>query len=113
MYQSPIDVLIRDVQTQFQKGVDEQVHQAVVSVGINVDKDELLRALQSDRGQYRKGYADGVAEAVKHGEWEHLGGDEWCCSVCGHVITTEGSWVKPTKKYCEECGARMGKEQTP
>ena len=45
MYQSPIDVLIRDVQTQFQKGVDEQVHQAVVSVGINVDKDELLRAL--------------------------------------------------------------------
>ena len=39
--------------------------------------------------------------------WAHLGGDEWCCSACGFVITTEGSWDKPTKKYCEDCGAMM------
>ena len=44
---------------------------------------------------------------VVHGRWAHLGGDEWCCSVCGFVITTEGSWDKPTKKYCEDCGAKM------
>lgn len=44
---------------------------------------------------------------VVHGRWTHLGGDEWCCSVCGFVITTEGSWDKPTKKYCEDCGAKM------
>ena len=44
---------------------------------------------------------------VVHGRWEHLGGDEWCCSACGFVITTEGSWDKPTKKYCEDCGAKM------
>ena len=37
----------------------------------------------------------------------HLGGDEWCCPVCGFVLTTEGSWDKPTKKYCEDCGAKM------
>lgn len=41
------------------------------------------------------------------GRWVHLGGDEWCCSACGFVITTEGSWDKPTKKYCEDCGAKM------
>lgn len=46
---------------------------------------------------------------VRHGRWAHLGGDEWCCSACGFVITTEGSWDKPTKKYCEDCGARMDK----
>lgn len=46
-------------------------------------------------------------ELVRHGRWEHLGGDEWCCSVCGFVITTEGSWDNPTQKYCEECGAKM------
>lgn len=46
-------------------------------------------------------------EPVVHGRWAHLGGDEWCCSACGFVITTEGSWDKPTKKYCEDCGARM------
>lgn len=44
---------------------------------------------------------------VVHGRWAHLGGDEWCCSACGFVITTEGSWDNPTKKYCEDCGAKM------
>lgn len=44
---------------------------------------------------------------VIYGRWAHLGGDEWCCSACGFVITTEGSWYKPTKKYCEDCGAKM------
>jgi len=47
------------------------------------------------------------ADVVVNGRWEHLGGDEWCCSACGFVITTEGSWDKPTKKYCEDCGAMM------
>lgn len=44
---------------------------------------------------------------VARTRWAHLGGDEWCCPVCGFVITTEGSWDKPTKKYCEDCGAKM------
>lgn len=44
---------------------------------------------------------------VVHTRWAHLGGDEWCCPVCGFVITTEGSWDKPIKKYCEDCGAKM------
>ena len=50
------------------------------------------------------------AVQVVHGEWRHLGGDEWGCTECGHVITTEGSWEKPTKKFCEECGADMRKK---
>ena len=56
-------------------------------------------------------YVEGMPAAdvapVVHGMWAHLGGDEWCCLVCGFVITTEGSWDKPTKKYCEDCGAKM------
>lgn len=50
-----------------------------------------------------------LADAVEvvHAWWEHLGGDEWCCTACGEVITTEGSWEKPTKKFCNECGAKM------
>lgn len=47
------------------------------------------------------------AVPVVHTRWAHLGGDEWCCPVCGFVITTDGSWDKPTKKYCEDCGAMM------
>ena len=74
------------------------------------------------RGKHLDTLAEGFAEAthiakyiattvdaapVVHGRWTHLGGDEWCCSACGFVITTEGSWDKPTKKYCEDCGAKM------
>lgn len=61
--------------------------------------DEIIDALENIP-------ADDVAPVV-HGRWAHLGGDEWCCSACGFVITTEGSWDKPTKKYCEDCGAKM------
>ena len=50
------------------------------------------------------------AVPVVHGEWRHIGGDEWCCSECGNVISTEGSWEKPTGKFCEECGADMRKK---
>ena len=45
--------------------------------------------------------------SINYGKWEHKGGDEWSCSVCGNVIHTESSREKPTDKYCSECGARM------
>lgn len=44
---------------------------------------------------------------MKHGRWSHLGGDEWCCSNCGHIVTTEGSWERPWQKFCPNCGADM------
>lgn len=50
------------------------------------------------------------AVPVVHGEWRHIGGDEWCCSECGNVISTEGSWEIPTGNFCEECGADMRKK---
>lgn len=51
-----------------------------------------------------------LLSAERRGRWEHLGGDEWFCTACGHVITTEGSWERPWQKYCEECGAKMMNE---
>lgn len=66
---------------------------------INLSADKLESAL--------RGVPSVDVAPVVHGRWAHLGGDEWCCSACGFVITTDGSWDKPTKKYCEDCGARM------
>ena len=40
-------------------------------------------------------------------EWNDGKKDRIYCPACGFVIATEGSWDKPTKKYCEECGAKM------
>ena len=44
---------------------ENAVFKAVRKVGINVDKEELLKALIYDRGQYDKGYEDAMNE-VKH-----------------------------------------------
>lgn len=47
---------------------------------------------------------------VKHGYWSHLGGDEFCCTNCGHIVTTDGSWEHPWQNFCPNCGARMDGE---
>ena len=67
--------------------------------GESIDADVVISDIKGMK-------AANVAPVVL-GRWVHLGGDEWCCSACGFVMTTEGSWDKPTKKYCEDCGAKM------
>lgn len=44
--------------------------------------------------------------SVARGRWIHLGGDEWCCSACGFVIFTEGSWEKPIKNTARIAGQK-------
>ena len=55
LYQSPIEIIMQAMQTQF----DGEVFKATQAYGINVDKDELIKALEYDRDQYNKGFADG------------------------------------------------------
>ena len=88
---------------------------------IDAENTNLLDAIGRNAFRNRQDIIDLInnqptvdAVPMVHGRWVHLGGDEWCCSVCGFVITTEGSWDKPTKKYCEDCGAKMdGEPCTP
>lgn len=58
MYESPINVAIDDLKMQ----VEGEICRAVQTIGVKVDKEELLKALQYDRGQYDKGYKDGIKE---------------------------------------------------
>lgn len=80
-----------------------------------------VMGLRSGKGilaEYAKHYRESFLRMIDEqptvepvrGEWAHIGGDEWCCSNCGHVISTEGIWEKPEKKFCEECGADMRKK---
>lgn len=75
------------------------------SAAIEAAKHAWAKGLEPS--QYIEALPAADVAPVVRGRWEHLGGDEWCCSACGFVITTEGSWDKPTKKYCEDCGAKM------
>lgn len=60
-YESPIETMIAEASNSF----DDGVFRAVLSTGIKVDKEELIKALKYDRGQYDKGYAVGVKEFAK------------------------------------------------
>jgi hypothetical protein len=59
-YKSPVETINQQVQAKFEGDVMELIH----SYGINVDKDELVKALKYDRDQYRKGFEDGCKGAT-------------------------------------------------
>ena len=64
MYESPIDLLMSNIQTQIIEQQEEAIYKAVFDIGVNVKKDELFRALAYDRNQYEAGYKDGKADAA-------------------------------------------------
>ena len=62
-YNSPISIISQMVDDQI-KEMHKQEEAAIVTeitrkIGVDVDKDELIRALNYDRHQYEKGYVDG------------------------------------------------------
>lgn len=61
MYKWPIEITYGQMKTQ----IDGDIIRAVQSYNINVDKDELVKALTYDRDQYDKGYADAMATIVR------------------------------------------------
>ena len=106
MYKSPIDVIYGQMQTQ----MEGDILQAIRGYGINVDKDELLLALQYDRDQYSEGYTDGRSDAVAHGMW-HKYMDYftkrqtgWICTNCSSVTNDLSNGDTP---FCPHCGAMM------
>ena len=61
MYQSPIELIkagpfIETLKTE----TDEMIFRAVAHADVQVDRDELIKALNYDREQYQKGFHDGV-----------------------------------------------------
>lgn len=107
-YESPISTITMEERTnRFRDEFDNMVFQTVVKTGVKVDKQELIKALQYDRNQYEKGYADGQRDAVRHGYWKSVtpAGTVWIveCSECKErVFATKG-----LDKYCKNCGAKM------
>ena len=62
MYKSPIELYTTDLQTKINEQAEGMIMEAVKGIGVDVNKEELTRALQYDRQQYEKGYVDGMKE---------------------------------------------------
>ena len=106
-YKSPIQLICANILRQMEDGI----FKAVQECDIRVDRDELIRALQYDRGQYEKGYADGIAAAEKarpvvRGKWRLNKDGSGTCKQCGWTakdVWDEDGW----QNFCGQCGADM------
>lgn len=58
MYESPIKIIQAEIDMQ----MEGEILKAVQRFGVDVDKKELLKALEYDRDSYKKGYEDGRNE---------------------------------------------------
>lgn len=107
---SDINQIIECVKDEF----DNNVYKAVLRTGVQVDKDELIRALRYDRNQYLKGYCDAKAEYDRgSARWSCVDdiinrNQVLICSNCNATFKTSKGLVYP---FCPFCGARMIEEE--
>ena len=77
------------------------------SFGVDLDRGELIRALQYDRNQYEKGYWDGMADAkaelVRCKDCKHLKYGYQCYCPLGMNLNNDGDayvLVEPDDDFC-------------
>lgn len=80
-YQSPIEMVYHDIQMHF----EDEVCKAVQQVDIHVDKEELIKALQYDREQFAKGYANAKAVAIQAQQEERENIISWLGKFGRHI----------------------------
>ena len=110
-YESPIMVTVQEMSTMCNEVIDDHVLQVVKKIGVVVDKEELIKAIQYDRGQYEKGYADGKADGCRFKEaleaivW-YDGHYAWLKKLRDELEACEGFYPKPdsiewyTEQHC-------------
>ena len=124
-YQSPIEIIYDKLIADFNTQLENNVITAVQNYGINVDRDELIKALNYDRGQYEAGYRTAMLRyKAPRGEWIKKAKRyderamriyaEFECSVCGarhtfpEIPETNDAYYQ--FDFCPSCGADMREE---
>lgn len=109
-YESPI-TLIRTQTDNFIKEVnektDEVIFKAVVNVLPQVNKEELIKALEYDRGQYTKGYQDRDKEIVRCKDCEYA--EQGILKECVHCSRLHRESAK--HGYCHWAKMKGGEEE--
>ena len=81
--------------------IEGEIYKAVMNVGVNVDKEELIKALQYDREQYQKGYKDRDDQIVrcKDCKWWHESETHNGYGDCGQA---NGITLKSSDWFCAD-----------
>lgn len=95
MYESTINQILGEIQVTY----ENECMKAVQSVGFDVNKEELIKALMYDRNQYEKGYReaidDFVSEIIKRfTEKEKTGEYMFCACEVKQMIADLGEELK-------------------
>ena len=110
-YESPITRIENQLLSEMRKNEEDQfmceVRQAI---GYNIDKSELIKALNYDREQYERGYQDGKTAGYRQAESEKgkgcwlINSDGYYpyCSICNNEPKS-----RLMTDYCPNCGAYM------
>lgn len=90
-YESPISLSYEDIMKDIVERQEGYIVECIHKVGVDVNKEELVKALSYDRDQYNKGYADRDAEIVrckdcKYFDHSDFGKGEECW--CKHFVST-------------------------
>ena len=105
-----INSFIETAAKRIARDFDGMIYSRVLAVGVDVSKEELEKALRYDRGQYEKGYADGLKNAnIVHGRWvrDPVTGFT-VCSYCGMPPPGDAELeCFYESDYCPKCGALM------
>ena len=59
-YKSPINI----VSSALRNEVENNIPKSIINIGIDIDKDEFVKALQYDRNQYEKGFSDATPKWI-------------------------------------------------
>ena len=59
-YKSPINI----VSSALRNEVENNILKSIINIGIDIDKDEFVKALQYDRNQYEKGFSDATPKWI-------------------------------------------------
>ena len=93
-YISPVDLIVSEMNLR----MEGEIFKAVQNVGVNVDRDELIKALQYDRDQYQKGYADRDAEIVRCKDCKHVE----CEGVKGFLVCDLSGFSHSPEFFCAD-----------
>jgi len=105
-YESPIEMIYGQMRIESENAICK----AVQNVGVNVDKEKLIRALQYDREQYQKGYKDRDEEIVRCKDCIHgvhfeseFGHDIYECDKTSNVHEPNWFCADGKQKICGDC----------
>lgn len=97
MWESPVNIfeihepIIEEINNQ----TEEIVFKAIHRVGVDVNKEELIKAMQYDRNQYEKGYKDAIDEFASELENHSIYAD------IGKGSEVKMEWVSPVTRIKE------------